>query len=132
MELVTHDSLEAASQRAYTAFRRIGRVKEYNSETHVAGRIFVDGWPAEVRVEWLPYREEQVRVDIAATSQGDLSRAADAAMYRFADAFKQVTSADFVPPGRKSSAAIVSAVVAAFIAIGLAAAYFLQLPPFSG
>ena len=46
MEIVTADTPEAVSKRAYMAFRRIGKVLEYNPAEFVEGRIFVNGWPA--------------------------------------------------------------------------------------
>lgn len=131
MELITPDSLEATSKRSYVAFRRIGRVKEYNSESHIVGKVFVDGWPAEMRVEWNPYRDELVRIDIAATSDGDLSRAADAAMYRFANAFKHVTIADFTPP-RKPLPVSIIVVILGMALVALIVAYALHILPFSG
>ena len=132
MELVTVDALETVSQRAYTAFRRIGRVKEYNAESFVTGKIYIDGWPAEVRVEWLTCRDsDKVQLDIAATSNDNLNRAADEAMYKFASAFKAVEPGDYIKPGSPPVALIATLTLAA-LALLIFVAFAFHLPPFSG
>ena len=132
MELVTADTLELASQRAYTAFRRIGRVKEYQADSFVKGKIYIDGWPAQVQVEWLPYRNgAQVRLDIAATSDDELNRAADEAMYKFVAEFKNVNQDNLLKPS-KTSATVIFAIASALLLLAAAAAFLLHLPPFNG
>jgi hypothetical protein len=130
MELVSADTTEIVSKRAYTAFRRIGKVLEYKPAEFVEGRIFVNGWPALVTVEWRPHRDgERVCVDIAATSNDELSRAADEAMYRFARAFKTVGPDDLTEPQPRSPRTVSLILLVIVIAGGLAA-ILLGLGPF--
>jgi hypothetical protein len=132
MEIVTADTPEVVSKRVYTAFRRVGRVLEYKPSEFVEGRIFVHGWPALVTVEWRPHRDgERVCVDIAATSNDELSRAADEALYRFAREFRNVGPDDTAEPRPFPKKAIVWIAMAILLTSGIAA-LLLGLPPFGG
>ena len=91
MEVVVDDSLEIAARRAHKAFKRIGKIDEYDAASHLEGRIYSNGYPARVKVRWGAHRDTvRVRLDITATSHDGLSRAADTAMYRFARTYKEV------------------------------------------
>jgi|GEM_PF-4851712 len=91
MEIVTPDSRELVAQRAYEAVRKIGKVVEYNPEKFVEAKVYTNGYPALLTVEWNLHRDgERTRVDISATSRDELSRAADSALYRFTDTFKDL------------------------------------------
>jgi hypothetical protein len=130
MEIVSADTLEVVSKRVYTAFRRIGKVLEYKPTEFIEGRIFVNGWPALVTVEWRPHRDgKRVCVDIAATSNDELSRAADEAMYRLAREFKAIGPDDLAMPPPQTKRTIGWVVLAVLITGGLAA-LLLGLPPF--
>ncbi len=129
MELVTEDSADLVAKRAYTAFRKIGKVHEYKPQSHVEGKVYIDGWPALLTVEWRPHRDGvRVRLDISATSADTLSRAADEAMYKFAEMFKRIQPDQCIEPGRIDRR-IVGWSIAAVTAVGLAAAYYLGLIP---
>jgi hypothetical protein len=135
MEIVSPDALDVVSRRAYTAFRRIGKVLEYNPTEFVEGRIYVNGWPALVTVEWRPHRDgERVCVDIAASSNDELNRAADEAMYRFASEFKSTRDGNIdlpnARPGLPSGKAVGWALLALLLTAALAA-FLLGLPPFA-
>ena len=94
MEVVVDDPLEIAARRAHRAFKRIGKVDEYEPATHMEGRIYSNGYPARVKIRWAMHRDNRrVRLDISATSYDSLSRAADTAMYRFARTYKDVDPA---------------------------------------
>lgn len=88
LEMMVDGTLESVADRAFRAFKSIGRVEEHDPRSYVEGTIRVEGVPAFVTVEWLP-RGERVRLDIAASSDDTLNRAADVAMYRFAHAYKE-------------------------------------------
>lgn len=129
MELVTEDSVETVSKRAYTAFRRIGKVQDYKPQNYVEGKVYIDGWPALLTVEWQQHRDGvRTRVDISATSADELSRAADEAMYKFAAAFKQVEPGHYIEPGQADGKAV-GWLVAGVVAVGTAAAYYFHLIP---
>ena len=94
MEVVVDDSLEIAARRAHKAFKRIGKIDEFDATSHMEGRIYSGGYPARVKIHWQMHRDNvRVRLDIAATSHDGLSRAADTAMYRFARTYKEVDPA---------------------------------------
>lgn len=97
LEIDTSDSVEVASVRAFTAFRRVGRVLDYDAAGSIEGKIYVRAEPAFVVVEWTADKN-RTRIDISATSGDSLNRAADEAMYLFARTFKAVTPQDFVDP----------------------------------
>ena len=129
MELVTEDPLDTVSKRAYTAFRHIGRVQDYKPTEYVEGKVYIDGWPALLTVEWKSHRDGvRTRVDISATSADELSRAADEAMYKFAAAFKRVEPQHFIEPGQGNSKAV-GWLVAGLLVVGGAAAYYFGLIP---
>ncbi|MDX1932877.1 MAG: hypothetical protein SFU56_09760 [Capsulimonadales bacterium] len=128
MELVTEDPAEVVAKRAYTAFRTIGKVKNYDPSRSVAGKVYIDGWPALLTVEWKPHRDGvRTRLDISATSADELSRAADGAMYKFASVFRNIEPEHCVSPETKNSKAIGWTVAA--LAIVAAAAYYLGIIP---
>jgi hypothetical protein len=122
MEIVSADPADLVARRAHKAFRRIGKVDEYDAASFVEGRVNVDGYTAYMTVEWKPHRDgERVKVDIAASSNDSLSRAADSAMYLFLDTFKAVTPEEL----EKKDPLIPPAVVKVIITIAvLAAVYF--------
>lgn len=94
MEVVVDDPIEIAARRARKAFQRIGKIDEYHPATHMEGRIYCNGYPARVKINWKTHRDnKRVRLDIAATSYDELSRAADVAMYRFARTYKEIDPA---------------------------------------
>lgn len=133
MEIVTHDSLEIVSQRAYEAVRKIGRVIEFDPSRFVEGKVYVNGYPALLTVEWKMHRDgERVRVDISATSNDELSRAADSTLYRFAEAFKSIQADDLIllPRQRAVRRAIMTGVLLGILVVALTGAFFLgYLPP---
>jgi len=135
MEIVTPDAADVVSKRVYVAFRRIGKVLEYNPTEFVEGRIYVNGWPALVTVEWRPHRDgKHVCVDIAATSNDQLNRAADEAMYRFAHEFTSTRDSDFDLPNarpRLPSGKAVGWTLLALLLTAALAAFLLGLPPFA-
>jgi hypothetical protein len=129
MELVTEDPVETVSKRAYTAFRRIGRVNGYKPTEYVEGKVYIDGWPALLTVEWSPHRDGvRTRVDISATSADELSRAADEAMYKFAAAFKHVEPGQYIEP-TSGKGKVLAWVTAGAVVIGTVAAYYFGLRP---
>jgi hypothetical protein len=133
MELVTQDSLEVTAQRAYEAYRRVGKVLEYDPAGHVEGKIYIDGYPALLTVEWKTHRDGQrVQLDVSATSNDELSRAADGALYRYLGAFKKVTPEELaeLPKRRARNRAFAVVGLVAFGAVGAVVAHFLGWAPF--
>lgn len=134
MEVVTHDSLEVTAQRAYEAYRKVGKVLEFDPKSYVEGKIYMDGYPALLTVEWTKHRDgERVRVDVSASSNDELSRAADAALYRYLGAFKQMTPEllEQLPRKRARNRAFVVVGLVALGAVGATAAHLLGLNPFN-
>ena len=122
MEIVSGDPADIVARRAYKAFRRIGKVDEYDPAHFVEGRIYIDGYTAYVTVEWNPYKE-RMRLDIAASSNDELSRVADQAMYSFAHTFKEIAPEDLdTPDPRFSPRALALMGVGVIVLAGLAAA----------
>ena len=133
MEIVTYDSMEIVSLRAHEAALRIGKVLEYKPAEFVEAKVYTDGYPALLTVEWHPHRDgERIRLDISASSRDELSRAADSALYRFADAFKAIREEDLPllaqRRARNRTLFIVGAVVSSLFI--LAAAHVLGFTPF--
>lgn len=89
LELSVEGTMERVGERALRAFRRIGRVAQSDLTTpNIKGTIKVDGELADVRISWKPGREGRIRIEIAASSDDTLSRAADGALYAYASAYK--------------------------------------------
>ncbi len=96
------------------------------------GKIYSDGWPAYVTVEFRPYRDgERTMLDISATSGDTLNRAADEAMYRFGRTFSALPVEDCVPPKRigKHGNPALNVFLLAAVASVLAVAYYLGYIP---
>ncbi len=133
MEIVTYDSMEIVSLRAHEATLRIGKVLEYKPTEFVEAKVYTDGYPALLTVEWHPHRDgERIRLDISASSRDVLSRAADSALYRFADAFKSIHEEDLpILAQRRSRRRVLIIAGAIFGGIFLlAAAQVLGITPF--
>lgn len=91
LELSVDGTVERVGERALRAFRRTGKVQQYDlGAAAINGIIKVDGEPALVRISWRPGREGRVRIEIAASSDDILSQAADSALYTYASAYKAV------------------------------------------
>ena len=132
LEIVSHDPMDIVSKRAYRAFKRIGRVDEYDPEQFIEGRINVDGYTAFVTIEWRKHRDtERVRLDIAASSNDTLSRAADQAMYLFAHTFKEISPEDLDKKESIITPKLVMLSVAGLVVAAGVAAFLLKLPPFA-
>lgn len=132
MEIVTYDSMEIASKRAHEAALRIGRVIEYKPEEFVEAKVYTNGYPALLTVEWHLHRDgERIRLDISASSRDELSRAADSALYRFADAFKAIREEDLPVLAQQRSRNRVLLIIAAIICgiFILSAVHVLGTPP---
>jgi hypothetical protein len=130
LEVVVEDAPEVVIKRAYAAFRKIGRIQEFDPAAFVEGRVFVEGYQAHLTVEWRPHRDTgKIRLDLAATSGDELSRAADASLYLFARTYKALTPKEWERLSRPSSAK--SVVIAAFLVAAalLIAAWFLGYLP---
>jgi hypothetical protein len=83
--------MASVGERAHRAFRRIGRVGQCDlPSAKIAGVIKIDGEPANVRISWKPGREGRVRIEVAASSDDTLNRAADSALYTYASTYKAV------------------------------------------
>lgn len=133
MEIVTPDDLAATSKRAYNTFRQIGKIHEYQPNKFVEGKIYSNGWPAYVVVEFRPYRDgERTMLDISATSGDTLNRAADEAMYRFGRTFSALPIEKCVEPRRigKHGSPAVGIITFGIAISAIAAAYYLGLLPF--
>lgn len=131
MEIVSSDPADIVARRAHTAFRRIGRIDEYDPASFVEGRVSIDGYTAYMTVEWKPHRDQQrVKLDIAATSNDTLSRAADSAMYMFLDTYKTITPADLEKPDPIITPKKVFTALFVLALIAVVVAYALHLPPF--
>lgn len=133
MEIVTYDSMEIVSMRAHEAALRIGKVLEYKPAEFVEAKVYTDGYPALLTVEWRPHRDgERIRLDISASSRDELSRAADSALYRFADAFKAIREEDLPVLARQRANKRVLLFAGAIMAslFFLAAAHVLGFSPF--
>lgn len=126
LEVIVEDTPEVVTKRAYAAFRKIGRVQEYNPAEFVEGRVYVEGYPAMLTVEWHPHRDTgRMRLDLSANSGDELNRAADAAMYLFARTYKALTPEQWerLSQQRGSPTPLIAAI--AFVAlIAFAAWYF--------
>lgn len=134
LEVVVEDAPEIVPKRAYAAFRRIGKVLEYKPDEFIEGRVYVEGWPALLTVEWHPSREEgRFRLDLAATSSDELSRAADASMYLFARTYKALTAEEWERAERQRHSqprvvvAMAVVLVIALVAL-LVAQFVLRIP----
>jgi hypothetical protein len=91
LELSVEGNMERVGERALRAFRRLGKVAKHDLNTaQIAGVIKIDGEPADVRISWREGRSGRVRIEIAASSEDTLSRAADSALYTYASTFKAV------------------------------------------
>ena len=91
LEITVAGNPNAVAERAYRAFRTVGRVRQWEPEASLSGVIRVDGYPTWVTVTWKPVRDsEQVHVDISARSDDRLSQVADRALYRFVRAYRAV------------------------------------------
>lgn len=133
MEIVTYDTPEIVSQRAHEAALRIGKVLEYKPAEFVEAKVYTDGYPALLTVEWHPHRDgERIRLDISASSRDELSRAADSALYRFADAFKAIREEDLPLLAQKRARHRILMIAGAIIGsiFLLATAHVLGLTPF--
>jgi hypothetical protein len=133
MEIVTYDSPEIVSLRAHEAALQIGRVLEYQPTEFVEAKVYSDGYPALLTVEWRPHRDgERIRLDISATSRDELSRAADAALYRFADAFKAIREEDLPALAQRRARNRVLLIAGSIVGgiFLLAAAHVFGLTPF--
>lgn len=133
MEIVTYDTPETVSQRAHEAALRIGKVLEYKPAEFVEAKVYTDGYPALLTVEWHPHRDgKRIRLDISASSRDALSRAADSALYRFADAFKAIREEDLPLLAQRRARQRVLTIAGAVIGgiIVLAAAHVFGFTPF--
>lgn len=91
LEMTVEGSTDRVGERALRAFRRVGRVQRVDlSEAQIEGVIRIGGEPAQTRVSWRQEGDHRSRLDIAATSDDTLSRAADSALYTYARSYKAV------------------------------------------
>ena len=131
MEIVSADPADLVARRAHRAFKRIGKIDEYDPNTFVEGRVTVDGYTAYMTVEWKLHRDQQrMKLDIAASSNDTLSRAADSAMYLFLETFKNITPADLEKNDPILTPKTVTLAVCGLAAAAAILARLLHLPPF--
>ena len=91
LELSVEGTMERVGERALRAFRRIGKVAQHDlNAAQIVGVIKIDGEPADIRISWRPGRTGRIRIEIAATSDDTLNRAADSALYTYASTFKAI------------------------------------------
>ncbi len=130
MEVVVDDPIEVAARRAHRAFRRIGKVDDFDAATHINGRIYTNGYPARVKIRWNMHRDNvRVRIDVAATSYDQLSQAADAAMYRFARTYKEIDPAVLTPRDDVYRNGLGGKWIFVILLVALAAGWYFFLKP---
>ena len=84
-------TMDRVGERALRAFRRVGKVQQVDlPSAQIEGVIKIDGNLAQTRVTWRPEGESRSRLDIAASSEDTLNRAADSALYTYARSYKAV------------------------------------------
>jgi hypothetical protein len=88
LEISVDGPLNLVTERAERAFSWIGKIDHV--DTHrIEGVIKIDGEPAYVTVTLLsPKKNNRIPIEIKATSHDRLSRAADSALFKFANAYK--------------------------------------------
>ena len=91
LELSVEGDMERVGERALRAYRRLGKVTKNNlANGQIVGIIKIDGEPADVIITWKPGRAGRIKMEVAASSEDTLNRAADSAMYTYASTYKAV------------------------------------------
>jgi hypothetical protein len=91
LEMSVEGIPERVGERALRAFRRIGKIQRADlSSAIIEGTIKIHGEVAHTRVTWRPEGDSRSRLDIAASSDDTLNRAADSALYTYARTYKAI------------------------------------------